>query len=45
MGAIIIEDDKSVAFWSHKHTQSKYEIGGKEFLSIVVLSYTFIPTI
>lgn len=39
MGAYVVQDDKFVAFWSHKlnETQLKYAVCDKDFLSIVMV--------
>ncbi len=43
MGANIVQDDKSVAFWSCKFNdaQTKYTLGNKELLSIVMVLTKF----
>ncbi len=43
MGAYTVQDDKPVAFWSHKlnDAQLKYSFGDKELLSIVMVLTEF----
>ncbi len=43
MGAYIVQDNKPVAFWSHKlnDVQLKYTVGDKELLSIVLVLTKF----
>ncbi len=43
MGAYIVQDNKPVAFWSHKlnDTQLCYTVGDKEHLSIVMVLTEF----
>ena len=43
MGAYIVQDDKPVAYWSRKlnDAQSKYTVGDKELLSIVMVLTEF----